>query len=260
MSKKDKVESLISAGSDLVGAAVAGALGFFADGPTVAAGAGVVGIGVTRVLHDVAARILSSRETARIGATAAIAVFSIRERLKNGETLRGDKFFEARGARPSSAEEIFEGTLLAAKNTHEEKKSRYLGYLFSNVAFDETCTEEEANYLIHVVGSLTYAQLVLLRLFSESSGEHNLRGTSYGAGAEIYYATLSTLQSVHELCDLNLVIMQRPNEDRYTIVMGISMICPQHLELTMSGHRLHDLLSLSVMPQEDLETVARWLR
>lgn len=261
MSKNnDKVESLISAGSDIAGAAVGGALGFIAGGPAGAAGAGVVGIGVTRVLRDVATRILSSRETARVGATAAIAVSSIRERLKSGDELRSDSFFEARGARPSSAEEIFEGTLLAAKNTHEERKSRYLGYLYSNVAFDETCTEEEANYSIHVAGSLTYAQFVLLRLFSESQSAHNLRATAYGAGAQVHYATISALQSIHELCDLNLVVMQRPNETHHTIVMGVNIICPRHLKLAVSGRRLHDLLGLSAMPQEDLEEVARWLR
>jgi hypothetical protein len=256
----DKVESLISAGSDIAGAAVSGALGFIVGSPAAAAGAGVVGVGVTRVLRDVATRILSGRETARVGATAAIAVSSIRERLKSGEKLRNDNFFETRGAWPSSADEIFEGTLLAAKNTHEERKARYLGYLYSNVAFDETCSEEEANYLIHVVDSLTYAQFVLLSLFSGSSGAYNLRGTAYGAGAQVPYATISTLQSIHELCDLNLVVMQRPNENHHTIVMGVNIICPQHLKLAVSGRRLYDILGLSAIPQEDLEGVARWLR
>jgi hypothetical protein len=195
-----------------------------------------------------------------VGATAAIAVSTIRERLKSGDKLRRDNFFEARGARPSSAEEVFEGTLLAAKNTHEERKTRYLGRLYSNVAFDETCTEEEANYSIHVADSLTFAQFVLLRLFSEGQSAHNLRATAYGSGAQVHYATISALQSIHELCDLNLVVMQRPNESHHTIVMGVNIICPQHLKLAVSGRRLHDLLGLSAIPQEDLEEVARWLR
>jgi hypothetical protein len=45
---KDKVESLISAGSDIAGAAVGGALGFIAGGPTAAAGAGMVGTGLAK--------------------------------------------------------------------------------------------------------------------------------------------------------------------------------------------------------------------
>ncbi|MCC6579709.1 MAG: hypothetical protein IT440_04655 [Phycisphaeraceae bacterium] len=257
----NKMESLISAGSDIAGAAVGGALGFIAGGPAVAAGAGVVGVGVTRVLRDVATRFLSSRETARVGATASIAISSIQERLKNGEKLRSDNFFETRCRQPSSAEEIFEGTLLAAKNTHEEKKALYLGYLFSNVAFDITCTKAEANHLIHVADSLTYTQFILLHLFSASSSAQNLRGTAYGADAQVCYATISTLQSIHELCNLNLLIMQGPNESHHTIVMGgINIICPQHLKLAISGNRLHKLLGLSAIPQEEMEVITRSLR
>lgn len=169
-----KVKSLISAGTDIAGAAVGGALGFIASGPATAVGAGVVGIGVTRVLRDVASRFLSEREFTRVGASAAIAVSLINERLGRGEEIRGDGFFDPKGQPRSSAEEIFEGALLASKNTHEEKKAQYLGRLFANVVFDATCLVNEANYHIHVAEALTYSQFVLLRLFASASGSHGL--------------------------------------------------------------------------------------
>lgn len=254
-----KAEFLISAGTDIAGAAVGGALGFIAGGAAAAAGAGVVGVGVTRVLRDVASRFLSGRETTRVGATAAVAISSINERLKTGEKLRNDRFFDPKGTQRSSTEEIFEGTLLAAKNTHEEKKIPYLGRLFANISFDATCLVHEANYQIHVAESLTYSQFVLLQLFSGKGSSHDLRATAYGAGTQVHYATISLLHSIHELCDLNLVVMQNPQEAHNTIVMGINNISPAHLKLGVGGQRLHDLLGLAAMPTEDLEELSRWL-
>lgn len=255
-----KIESLISAGADIAGAAVGSALGFIAGGPATAAGAGVVGVGVTRVLRDVAVRFLSGRETKRVGATAAVAISSIKERLDHGEKLRDDEFFDAKGGQRSSADEIFEGTLLAARNTHEEKKAQYLGNLFANVAFDATCLPNEANYQIHVAESLTYAQFVLLQLFSEGDNSKNLRTTAYGAGAQVHYATISLLHSIHELCDRNLVVMQKAQEANHTIVLGINLICPADLKLTVGGRRLHTLLGLSAIPQQEIDDIAQGLR
>lgn len=255
-----KIENLVSAGADIAGAAVGGALGFIAGGPVGAAGAGAMGVGVTRVLRDVATRILSIRETTRVGATAAIAISSIKERLEHGEQLRNDDFFEPNNGKPSSADEVFEGTLLAARSSHEEKKAQYLGHLFANVAFDANCLPSEANYQLHVAESLTYAQFVLLQLFSQSGNWQNLRTTAYGAGAQVHYATISLLQSIHELCDLNLVVMQKPQETNHTIVLGINLICPSELKLAAGGLRLHSLLGLSAMPEEEVESIAQWLR
>lgn len=261
MNENDKkIKSLISDGTEIAGGAAGAALGFFAGDPATAVGASVAGFLLTRVLRDMTTRFLSGRETTRVGATAAIAIASIGERLHNGERLRGDTFFEPRGNRVSSAEEIFEGALLAAKNTHEEKKALYLGRLFSNVAFDSSCLEDEANYLLHVAESLTYSQFILLHLFSGKAGEYSLRTTEYGSGAQVQYATISLLHSIHELCDLNLVIKQDPGESNYTFVMGTNIICPSHLKLAVGGDRLHNLLGLSAIPKEDVENVAQWLR
>jgi hypothetical protein len=256
----EKVESLISAGADIAGAAVGGALGFIAAGPVGAASAGVVGVGITRVLRDVTSRFLSGRETARIGATAATAISAIQERLNDGQKVRDDGFFDPDEQKQSPAEDVFEGVLLASKRTNEAKKAKYLGQLFANVAFDVTCLTNEANYHIHVAESLTYAQFVLLHLFSQRDNRFRLRSSSYGAGAQVHYATISLLHAIHELCDLNLVVMQKPSEPHHTIVLGINIISPADLRLAVGGQRLHDLLGLQSMSAEDINDVARWLQ
>ena len=261
MSNNDKVKSIIQAGSEIAGAAVGSALGFFAGGPVPAAGAAVAGVALTRVLGDVASRFLSGRETMRVGGVAAIAASIIDERLKRGDELRSDGFFEAGNTNERSpADEIFEGTLLAAKNSHEEKKLLHLGALFANVAFSQDCPPEEANFHVKTAESLTYSQFVLLRLFALKDNPFNLRQQDYKAGTQTTYATISLLHAIQELCALNLAIMQRPGEPNHTIVIGINIICPSHMQLAVGGERLHNLLGLQVVEDKDLESVAKWLR
>jgi hypothetical protein len=261
MSNNDKARSIIQAGSEIAGAAVGGALGFIAGGPVPAAGAAVAGVTLTRVLGDVASRFLSERETTRIGGVAAIAASIIDERLKRGDELRNDGFFEESSTNERSpADEVFEGTLLAAKNSYEEKKLLHLGVLFSNVAFSQDCPPEEANFYIKITESLTYSQFVLLRLFALKDNPFKLREQDYKAGTQTTYATISLLHSIQELCALNLVIMQRPSEPNHTIVIGINIICPSYMQLAVGGERLHNLLGLQVVGNEDLESVAKWLR
>jgi hypothetical protein len=261
MSNNDKVKSIIQAGSEIAGAAVGGALGFIAGGPAPAAGAAVVGVTLTRVLGDVSSRFLSRRETTRVGGVAAIAASIIDERLRRGDELRSDGFFEASNTNERSpADEIFEGTLLAAKNSHEEKKLLHLGVLFANVAFSQDCPPEEANFHIKMAESLTYSQFVLLRLFAFKDNPFNLRQQDYRACTQTTYATISLLHSIQELCALNLAIMQRPSEPNHTIVIGINIISPSHMQLAVGGERLHNLLGLQVVEDKDLESIAKWLK
>jgi hypothetical protein len=255
-----KLEAVISAGSDLAGAAIGGALGFIAGGPVGAATAGALGVVITRVGKDVATRFLSDREEVRVGAAAAISINEIRDRLSRGDKVRSDDFFESKAGERSKAEEIFEGTLLASKNSHEEKKVRQIAKLFSNVAFDETCESNEANYSLHIAELLTYSQLVLMQIFSLESNPLSLKDSSYNAGDNVHYATISLLQATKELADLQLVRMQKAGAANGTIILGLNGICPADLKLTVSGERIRNLLSLSDIEQSDLLDTAKWLR
>lgn len=206
-----RLKYLVTSGSEIAGAAIGGALGFLAAGPTLAAGAGVIGIGITKVLQDVSCRLLSIGETERIGAAAAVSLSQIRRRMDNRDALRGDDFFN-RNQKRSNAEEVFEGALLAAKNSHEEKKAIYLGNLFANVCFDQTCSKEEANFQLNQSQSLTYAQFCLLQIFNQQDDFFGLRVEKYGAGTQVSHGTIAYLQATKRLCDLGLSNMKTPGD------------------------------------------------
>ncbi len=125
ISKKDKkdIEEIISVGADVAGAAVSGAIGFFAGDAGGAALLGASGSVVTHLLgylgKEIKNRFLGKREQVRIGALLAFATNKIQEKLKQGLKIRDDGFFTESPENRSSAEEIFEGVILAAQREHE---------------------------------------------------------------------------------------------------------------------------------------------
>lgn len=91
------VRRLIHGSAELGGAAVGGALGFFAGGPVGAAVLGAAGATVTKVFaelgEEVSDRLLGPREKQRICAVLAVTAAHIRERLERGNRVRDDRFF-----------------------------------------------------------------------------------------------------------------------------------------------------------------------
>lgn len=163
----EKPRELIRSGSDLAGAAVGSALGFFAAGPGAAAVSGAVGVVVTRCLTSIAERFMSGRERIRVGSVAAFALSRINERIKSGHIPRGDSFFlERSGVRPDG-EQLLEGVLLKARDEYEEKKLKYMGNFFANLAFTDSVSVHTASLLLKQTERLTYRQMCLLALINE---------------------------------------------------------------------------------------------
>src|SRR6266536_4290886 len=155
MDNVERALSLIKKGAPIAGAAVGSAIGFMTGNAGGAAFGGGLGATLATVIEDTAARVLSRREQIRVGGTAAYAIAFIRERLDAGDVQREDGIFENQEFGASAADEILDGVLLKAKAGHEERKARFYGKFFSNVAFDSSCSRSEANYHLHLLDRLT---------------------------------------------------------------------------------------------------------
>jgi hypothetical protein len=123
---------LIEGGAELAAASIGAAVGLI-GGPPGAFGGAAAGVTATRLLRrlgaDIQKRMLAPRQRIRTGAAYAIAAEEISRRLRAGESLRADGFFDTRmGGRPA-AEELLEGVLHAAADAYEERKVTHLGKL-----------------------------------------------------------------------------------------------------------------------------------
>lgn len=275
--KKDKVKSIISAGSAIAGSTAGGAISYLLGDMGGAAIGPALGILISTGLSDIANRLLSTREQARVGATAAYAIERIKSRIDSEDKLRNDGFFESEGNTRSDAEEIFEGVLLKAKNEHEEKKTRILGNIFANMAFFPGFSVGEANHLLRIAENLTYREMCILSLIKrkEKIPEIKLREDSYvddirdekklygrSQYGSISSETMSMLQEAYEISNLGLIVCKVKRDeigDAYWALLGWADIVPDDLEFTDMGERYYQVMGLDDIPEQDIREVARYL-
>lgn len=132
--------------------------------PAVAGAAG--GTLLTHAFQSAAAEIrrrwLSRQEEARIGGVLGAVVAELDYHRFAGRRIRTNDFFVERDGR-SSAEEVIERTLLAAKGEAEERKIELLGRILAAICVDASVGRAQANNLLRVAESMTYRQFFLRR-------------------------------------------------------------------------------------------------
>jgi hypothetical protein len=263
MDDDEKTKILIEAGSEIVGAAVGGALGFLAAGPVGSAGAGIAGVMIAKsankLLGDIATRQMSKREEERVGATAAVALKNIKDRLDRGEKPRDDDFFEEEIESRSAAEEVFEGTLRKAQDEHEEKKIKLLGNFFANVAFSSGVSLGEANYYLTLIDNLTYRQICVLGLLlarTSISTLPKLRESDYRKNvSNLSFESVSLLQEIMSLYNSGLVACRQEGGEGFIALLGLHDIAPNGLVLTPLGERVSVLLGADTVEGVDLDKI-----
>lgn len=171
--RKDKIANAVKGIGNTVGSVASGITTLALPGVEgVLVGTLANGI-IVKVFEDIGNRILSERENKKIIEAYAYSIEKISDNIQANKKLRVDDFFSNDETNRSNAEEIFEGVLFSAQKEHEEKKLKYYGYLFANIAFDETVSKSFANQLISISNRLTYRQLQMIAMYTYSSMERN---------------------------------------------------------------------------------------
>jgi len=245
------LNELVSWGSSMTGSVVGTGLGFLIGGPAGAvlgaAGGPTVASILQKAAGDVLQRHLSGREKTRIGAVSAYAAERIGERLKAGEGIRGDGFFEANVHERAAAEEIFEGIIRAAQKETEEKKIPSIGRLFASLAFDSRVDRAHANVLIRLAEDLSYRQLCLLAIFAQPLK---------------YLDVIYQHSKVNDVELAGLVEEIRDLFSRRMIIQTnrLGEISPRLIRLRTMSAELYRLMELGSADETDLENLAKPLR
>lgn len=160
----DLKKKLPDIAGEAAGAAVSAGIGMSVAGPVGAIVGASIGAVISSISADFFSRLLSQKEKERIDQVNKVAVAKIKENEKAGKILRGEEFFSNATNDRSTAEEIYEGVLIAAQKEYEEKKILLLGRLYANIAFDSSITRPIANALIKEASDLTYQQLKIIKV------------------------------------------------------------------------------------------------
>ena len=253
----DKARQLINSGAELAAGAAGGALGFLAAGPAGAAALGAAGMVTSKLLsrlgQEFSDRILGPREKQRVGGVLAIAASDIQARLQCGENLRADGFFEKDSTDRSDAEEVAESTILKVQRDPEEKKLRYMGYFFSNVAFDDNISPQMAHQIIKACERMTYRQFCILNIFGVEPIRSSLRESDYRNQSEFVAQKRQVLYECFDLARSYYIV-----DESY--IMGVTDLRPQHIYTHGIGADIFNCMRLKELPVDDPVPVIEQLR
>jgi hypothetical protein len=251
-----RIQELINGGAEIAGSAVGGALGFLAAGPVGAALGGAGGAASANVLkqigEEVFGRLLSPREKIRLGGALAFAASEINQRIKKGDKIRNDGFFNKNSQHHSYAEEVVESVLLKCQREPEECKIPYMGYLISNISFDEEIKIQMAHQIIKIAEQLTYRQLCIMKL-SVIKESFKLHDNHY---RDQEYFTQELYQLLHECLDLYYRGLINFGGK---IGFGLSDVTPGKMKVQGLGADIYNLMALEKIPIEELISIANSL-
>ncbi len=255
--ENQRISRLINAGVEVFGgtsaSTAAAALGLLVAGPAGVAIGGATGAALSmawrKLGSEIAGRLLSPREEARVGRVFGLAAAEIRERIEQGESLRGDGFFESKPAGRSDAEEVAESVLLKSQREPEEKKLPYVAHLLANLAFNRSIGVHMAHQITKAAEQLTYRQLCIMKL-SVEKGHFGLRTTDY-RGRESFPREL--YQILYECLDLyHRGYINFGGE----VAFGPTDVKPASMTVQGIGADMFNLMNLSSIPDEDIASIA----
>lgn len=173
-------DEIVGATSNLFGAFTSASLA--AIDPTMATTAGMAGALVEETVRSILTRTLGYRDRRRVSAVVSCAQQRIDFLQSQGQSIRQDDFWQARGNIPPVGQEVFEAVLLAAQKEPQEQKIPYMGNLFAYIACRPEISDVSAHWLVRIAESLSWTQFELLALINRID-EVNVEGMSLGEPA-----------------------------------------------------------------------------
>jgi len=196
----------------------------------------------------------AERERKRAQLAFDAAITGIARHLDAGGAIRNDGFFDRPGSdedAPGDAEQLFEGVLRTACESHEHRKAERLGELFVFFATRQDISPGHANRLIALTKRLTYQQLLLLGVFYEPSDDL-LDWTPSGVFTR---REIGLIMAVAELAREGLLV-RKDN----ALVSSWAQVNPAQMKTVLDGRLLVEGMSLTAAEKEDWEAIATMSR
>lgn len=241
---------MLESGAGALGIAAGATAGLLLGGPigavAGAAGGALLQDGMKAVAGDVATRFTAETEQERMGSLYLLAQEQIAERLNGGQTLRSEKFFKQRDRKKgkklrSEADELLEGTFLAARQAYEERKVALLANFYTNIVFRDDIDSGHANYILSLMESLTYRQLITIFIIGnrqQTAGPLSLvRDKDFRGGEALDSLQIGVLYELFQLAKLDLVV-----DANSGYILGVADIKPSSLQLQGTGAQLYNLM------------------
>ena len=260
--KKEKVRKLIEKGALIAQGSAASILSYASGSPEAAiilGGIGTSGV-YQRVSDELAQRLLGDREQTRVGGVLSMSIHELENKLRSGQSLRTDDFFEkaTAGVDRSKADEIIEGVLKCAQSEYQEKKLQHLAYFWANACISDL-DAGTLNYLLGLFDQLSYRQLAILAMIGLQVANRETRGNLWKLREEDYtdeeVSTGSHLGFIlGEIEDLR--VKSCVQNDGWSATSAI----PSELSVGAQGVRLYLMFELHRIPKKEFQDVIEILK
>ena len=250
--KNDNFDQHIVRAIKILGAP-ATAMAALSDNPAVAP-AVATGVKVLEMVSIEIIRGLRPREEARVLTAIDVAKQEIQRRLESGEEPRKDWPV-------SDTEEVVESVLLKVQREPEEKKVRYIGYLWAGFPFAKISVPM-AHQLVKDAEQLTYRQLCILKLCAVKDNyelsDKNYREFELESFSEDLYEVLNECADLHNREYIHSGLDTSTME--MNVLSRLRSIVPSDMAFHRKGDYLYNLMKLSQIPDEDIAPIAGQLR
>jgi|TARA_B110000908_G_C10131647_1_gene392487 hypothetical protein len=247
--KREKIDSLIESGAEIIGTVSSTTIGFLFAGPVGAYVGAASSVPITNSLKklgaEISEHIMGPREKARIGATYIDSIEKIKQRLDKGNSPREDDFFNKKIDDRSSADTILEGILQKAKNENEEKKLPFYSSFLCNLSFDDSIDFNRSITYLKIIDRLSYQQLCILSYVKDLEQIEFDNWNSLFINNQEAQTYLDFYYELVELFELN-ALRQFGNK---------SLGGPKNGELSSIGTHLYNLMGLSEINNEDKQNI-----
>jgi hypothetical protein len=166
------------------------------------------------------------------------AIEILSDALDDGRAIRNDGFFgQGDDETPSDAEQIFEGVLQAAAESHEARKAERVGELYAYFALHVDVSAAHANFLLGLAGRLTYQQLLLLGLLGDEKRPRDI--PDFDPTGFFTHAEVGILFELHDLAKEGLFV-----RDDNRVIASFADINPARLRTVLNGKILVEAMNL----------------
>jgi len=174
------------------------------------------------------------------------AIETLATALDDGRAIRNDGFFgQGDDETPSDAEQVFEGVLRAASESHESRKAERMGELYAYFALHVDVSAGHANFLLGLAARLTYQQLLLLGLLVVDENRPD-DIPDFDPTGFFTHAETGILFELHDLAKEGLLI-----RDDHRVIASVGDVNPARLRTVLNGKILVEAMNLREAEPED---------
>lgn len=214
----------------------------------------IVGAAYGAAMDDISQRMLSPMEKNRLETIQKLAESKFKEQAAKGSGLRKD-------LKQINLKELYEGMLLTARNSYEDKKLPLIANLIATAPFTSTLVDNLVQALI-TAEQLSYRQLCVLGVIglNEWGNIFKLRDKPLQGKNYTDEKVVGIYQDLNYLIALGIIGQVLAEGAIPAISSGAQLIAPANLVLLYPGKLLFNAMNLDTVDKKDFDEIVEVLR